>query len=279
MCIPFFQRFYVTPGDDLVDWNSGVSVCPSVRPSIRPQKVFSDFHVIWCVGRSRQICGPMWPRPDLRSWARSRSFRSCENCTFLGLPPPPFWRGAQIWCLIVIVRDMATACRSPIFEFPSMKAITRVQTSPNVDISRNSNGHILVVHDATVRWLGILVLLHVLCVLIWPWPDPRSRSTSRSIWTSTFLGLSPPTPSRGAQNWWLLLMVWDLVYSLSEPDFRSSRDVDSSRNSIGHISVVRDATLRWLGTLVVLQVLCMLIWPWPDPTSRSRSRGFWTANN
>ena len=29
------------------------------------------------------ICAPVWPRPDLRS--RSRSFRSCENCTFLGL--------------------------------------------------------------------------------------------------------------------------------------------------------------------------------------------------
>jgi len=32
-------------GDDLVDWNSGVSVRPSVRPyvrpSVRPQKVFS----------------------------------------------------------------------------------------------------------------------------------------------------------------------------------------------------------------------------------------------
>jgi len=31
-------------GDDLVDWNSGVSVRPSVRPyvrtSVRPQKVF-----------------------------------------------------------------------------------------------------------------------------------------------------------------------------------------------------------------------------------------------
>jgi len=36
----------------------------------------------------------------------------------------------------------STACRSPIFEFPSGKGITRVQTSQNVDISRHSNGHI-----------------------------------------------------------------------------------------------------------------------------------------
>ena len=33
-------------GDDLVDWNSGMSVRTST-------KSFSDFHLIWCVGRSR----------------------------------------------------------------------------------------------------------------------------------------------------------------------------------------------------------------------------------
>jgi len=74
-------------------WNSGVPV----RPSVRPQKLFSDFHLIWCVGR---------PRPDLRSRSRSRSFRSCENCTFLGLSPPPFWCGAQNWWLVAIVWDL-----------------------------------------------------------------------------------------------------------------------------------------------------------------------------
>ena len=60
----------------------------------------------------------------------------------------------------------ATACWSAIFEFPSTKCITRVQTSPNVDISGNSNGHTSVLHDATVTWLGMLVVLHVLCMLI-----------------------------------------------------------------------------------------------------------------
>jgi len=35
-------------GDDLIDLLFEVV---SVRPSVRPQKVFSDFHVIWCVGR------------------------------------------------------------------------------------------------------------------------------------------------------------------------------------------------------------------------------------
>ena len=30
---------------------------------------------------------------------------------------------------------------------------------------RNSNGHISVVHDATVTWLGVPVVLQVLCML------------------------------------------------------------------------------------------------------------------
>jgi len=58
------------------------------------------------------------------------------------------------------------ACRSPIFEFPSRKAISKVQTSPNVYISPDSNGRISVVREAAVRWLGMLVVLQVLCMLI-----------------------------------------------------------------------------------------------------------------
>jgi len=55
---------------------------------------------------------------------------------------------------------------SPIFDFPSTKAITRVQTSRNVDISRHSNGHISVVRDATVRRLSVLVVLQALRMLV-----------------------------------------------------------------------------------------------------------------
>jgi len=38
----------------------------------------------------------------------------------------------------------------------------RVQTSSNVDISRNSNGHISVLRDATATWLGKLVVIYTL---------------------------------------------------------------------------------------------------------------------
>ena len=55
---------------------------------------------------------------------------------------------------------------APIFEFPSGKAITRVQTLPYVHISRYSNDRISVVRDATVTWLGVLLVLHVLCISI-----------------------------------------------------------------------------------------------------------------
>ena len=34
------QQLVGSPTDDLVDWNSGVSVRPPVRSSVRPQKVF-----------------------------------------------------------------------------------------------------------------------------------------------------------------------------------------------------------------------------------------------
>ena len=51
-------RLGIGPHSSL-DWNSGMSVRPPyVYPYIHPyiHKVFSDFHLIWCVGR---------PRPDM----------------------------------------------------------------------------------------------------------------------------------------------------------------------------------------------------------------------
>ena len=69
--------------------------------------------------------------------------------------------------------------------------------------------------------LGMLVVLPVLCMLIWPWPDPRSKSRSLTFSISTnctFLRLSPLPFWYAAQNWWLITTVWDLVYSYSDPD-------------------------------------------------------------
>ena len=83
-------------------------VLPSVRPSVCPQKAFFDFHLIWCGGRPPPLMCTSVIRPDLRSRSRSRSrtFRSCKNCTFLGLSPPPFWHRAQNWWLVETVWDL-----------------------------------------------------------------------------------------------------------------------------------------------------------------------------
>jgi len=54
----------------------------------------------------------------------------------------------------------------------------------NVNIIRNSKGHISLLLEATVTRFGMLIVLYVLCVLIWPWPDPRSMSRSRCFWLS-----------------------------------------------------------------------------------------------
>ena len=62
-------------GDDLVDWNSGVSVRPSVRPSVcTSTKSFSDFNLIWYVGR---------PRPDMCTSVTSTRSRVKVNVTEL----------------------------------------------------------------------------------------------------------------------------------------------------------------------------------------------------
>jgi len=126
-----------------------------------------------------QICAPVWPRPDPRS--RLRGFLTSENYTFLGLSPQPFWRVVQKWWLMMIVWDLLYSLIGPIFEFPSKKAITWVQTSQNADITRTSNCHISILLEDRVTQFGMLIVLHVLCMMIWPWLDPRSRSRSRGL--------------------------------------------------------------------------------------------------
>ena len=53
--ITLVSIFRSSPGDNLIDWNSGVSVRPFVRTST---KSLSDFHLIWYVAR---------PRPRMRT--------------------------------------------------------------------------------------------------------------------------------------------------------------------------------------------------------------------
>ena len=112
--------------------------------------------------------------------------------------------------------------------------------------------------EATVTWSGVLVVLYVLHMLIWPWPDPRSWLLT--FWSSancTFLHLSPPPFWRAAQNWWLITTVCDLVYSYLELDFWISPPVGGHvtsefakcwyhQNSLPFISTLAEARSLWL---------------------------------
>ena len=100
--------FRSLPGDDLIDWNSGVSVRTYVHKS------FSDFDIIWCMGRLRP--------------------------------------------------DMSTS-------------MTSTQSKVMIKVTELLNSRKLRFY--------------------------RSISSAILAWS---------------QNWWMI-MIWDLVYSLSEPDF------------------------------------------------------------
>jgi len=51
---------------------------------------------------------------------------------------------------------------------------------------------------------------------------------------------------------WLIMIIWALVYSFSEPTFdQTKRNVDITGLSKGHISVLLEAGVTWFCTLVV----------------------------
>ena len=103
---------------------------------------------------------------------------------------------------------------------------------------------------------------------------------SRSISSATFTGSSKLMAGDNSM---------DLLCSLSKPDLQfpskkaitwvhSSRNVDITRISNGHISVLLLDGVTRLGKLLVLHMLCMSVWSWPNPALRSRSRGFWNSD-
>jgi len=57
----------------------------------------------------------MWSWIDPRSRSRSLTFWSSENCIFLRLPPPQFWRGAHSWWVTTIARDLVYSYSEPDF--------------------------------------------------------------------------------------------------------------------------------------------------------------------
>jgi len=78
----------------------------------------------------------------------------------------------------MIIWDLVYSLSEPDFSisFPISYHVTSNFT--NVDITGLSRGHISVLLDPRVTWSGVLVVLYVLCMLMWPWLSPRSRSCS-----------------------------------------------------------------------------------------------------
>jgi len=114
------------------------------------------------------------------------------------------------------------------------------------------------------------------------WPSPDQRSRSLSFWSSKncifYFYLLPVC--RAARNWWLIMIVWDQVYSLSEPDFWISPQV------VGNVTLKFEKCwydqntlglrILWLWMQVGCNKACTLPWPWPRPRSRSRSGVTWS---
>jgi len=111
------------------------------------------------------------------------------------------------------------------------------------------------IHKKYFRFRSSLVLVGLdrICAPVWLQLNPRSRSRSLSFWSSkncTFLGLSPPPFWCGAQNWWLIVIVWDLARFfnfLSESYHMTSyfAECQHYRLSKGHISVLVEARVTW----------------------------------
>ena len=174
----------------------------------------------------------------------------------------------------------------------------RVRTSSNIDIWQHSNGHISVLRNATVTCLGLQVVLHVLVYVDVTLTRSKAkvevevtdhlnfRQLPINVHFHVYL-LPHFRVELKTDGWYWQYRTWSTAFRRRIFEFPSSKgitrvhtswNVDISRHSKWpHISVLGDATVTWLGRLVVLHILRMLIRPWPD--ARSRSRGFWTSDN
>ena len=145
------------------------------------------------------LCMLIWPWPDPRLRSRSLSFWSSQNCTFLGLSPPPFWHGAQNWSY-----DNMEPSLQPNLWISFSLSYHVTSNFMECGITGLSKGYISLLLKARVKWLDELVVLYVLCMLIsltrykvklkvtWRWPSAPFwglySSTSFIIQSYSWLG-------------------------------------------------------------------------------------------
>ena len=124
-------------------------------------------------------------------------------------------------------------------------------------------------------WLrshGMLVVLYVLCILMWPSRDQMSRARSVTFWISakcSILRLPAPPLWHDAHNWWLITIVWDLVQSSSQPNFLTCPPVGGHMTSKSAKRWHQHNPLRFISTLARLEPCDC------DCRQAATSRGCW----
>jgi len=206
-------------------------------------KSFSDFDLIWCVGR---------PRPDMRTSVTSiRSkvkvpgLQKFQKLHFLA------------WSSILMVDDDSMGPGLQHVGAWFLNFLIR-KLPREFKLCRMS---ILHEFQRAIFPYCVWIATHCACWyeldLIQGQGQGHGASEVLKIAENcTLLGQSLPPFWHGAQNQWLIMIVWDLAYSLSEPDFRISFkkaiawvqtlwNVDITWISNGHISILLEATVMW----------------------------------
>ena len=146
----------------------------SVCTYVRPHNFFSDFDLIWCVGR---------PRPDVHtSMTRSKvKIKVTELLKFRKLHfSTSIFSTILAWSskLMVDYDNMGPNLQLVRARFLNF-LLSRLSCDfklRGMSILRTSKGQISILLEAGVTWSGVLVVLYVLCMLIWPWSNRRWRS-------------------------------------------------------------------------------------------------------
>ena len=192
--------------------------------------VWGYSHMVGCTGSPTRIVHV--DMTLIRSKVKVRvtwllKFRQiAENCTFLGLSPPPFWRGAQNWCLIVN------------FKWPYF---------------RNAGGYGHMVGQAS----SSMCIAHTDMTLTWS--KVKLKVTDLLKFRKFHFSTSPPLFWRGAHNWWVITIVWDLVYSFSEPDFWISPPVGGHVTSNFAKCCYHQNSLRFISALAESKIKLVVV--------------------
>jgi len=149
----------------------------------------------------------------------TRVFEVLKTALCLGLSP--FWR-AQKWRFIMIIRDPVCSLSRPNFWISLSESYHVSSNFSECRYYRNFKGPYFRIAGSYGHMFGYAS--SAICIVHADMTLTRSKVKVMGLLKfrrlhCIFLGLSPLPFWRRAQNWRLIMIAWDLVYSLSEPDF------------------------------------------------------------